>query len=355
MKKFYFPVLIVVVGCIIYFTKSAIKNSTKVAIHDTLNMPHKVTVDRIISLCKHPVPIIILGLDASERRLVGVNPAAKQSMQSNVLNKYFPGFQRLSGKVCNTAFSPNIEEIIKLKPDLVLNWSRFTEVIAQIQSFGLNVTGINYDGSDQNDRDMVNMIAKSIGREKMANSIMQWRDSTLKQIQSISNNIPSEKKPKVIFFYNYETLRVGGEKCYENFCINLVGGRNMGAGLGIDRNVNIEQVLEWDPDIILFGGWMANVNPDDIYKNPFFADLSAVRNRRVYKVPIWASNESVLIWKWMATMIQPALYHFDLRKDINASYSWQYKINLTESDIDNVLFYQSNAESALYSTLKSKN
>ena len=149
MKKLYLPVLIVVVGCIIYFTNAAINNSTKVVFQDTLYMQHKGKVDRIISLCKHPVPIIILGLDASERRLVGINPAAKQSMQSNVLNKYFPGFQRLSGRVCNTAFSPNIEEIIKLKPDLVLNWSRFTEVIAQIQSFGLNVTGINYDGSDQ--------------------------------------------------------------------------------------------------------------------------------------------------------------------------------------------------------------
>ena len=275
-------------------------------------------------------------------------------MESNVLNHYFPGFQRMSDKVCTKGFVPNIEEIIKLKPDMILTWSRFSESIAQMQGFGFNVVGINYDGSDQNDRDMVHLVANAIGREAKADSIMQMRDSTMRQIRAVSNTIPTNKKPKVIFFYNYETLCVGGEKCYENICMDLVGGRNMGAGLGVDRCVNMEQILEWDPDIILLGGWLNNTNPANIYQNPILADLSAVRNRRVFKVPLWASNESVLIWKWMAEVIQPELFEYNLREDIKASYAWQYKINLTEDDIDQVLFYPSNAESQHYTNLKRK-
>ncbi len=350
MNRLYLFAFIAIICSVIYLV-----SKTSISTPQT-DMPdrHSGPVERIISLCKHPIPIIVIGLDASDRRLVGINPAAKISMQSNILNHYFPGFQNLSDKVCTQGFVPNIEEIMGLKPDMILTWSRFPEAIAQMQGFGFNVVGINYDGSDQNDRDMVNIIAKAIGRETMADSIMQLRDSTLQQIKAIGGPVPNENKPKVIFFYNYETLNVGGERCYEHFSINVGGARNLGAGLGVGRSVNLEQIMEWNPDIILLGGWLKNTNPTDIYRNPILADLSAVRNRRVFKVPLWGSNESVLIWKWMAEVIQPALFDFNLRAEIQKSYSWQYKINLTEEDIDQVLFYHENSVSPSYTNFKGK-
>ncbi len=354
MKKFYLLIFIAVICCVIYYTSATKADPPDISTTNKQGAVHTGGVNRIISLCKHPIPMIVLGLDASERRFVGLNPIFKANMQSTVLNSYFPGIQKVSGKVCVNGFSPNMEEIIKLNPDLILNWDRFPEAIAQMESFGYNVTGINYDGSDQNDREMIHIVAKAIGREKMADSIMQWRDSTQQQIKAISDNISYSNKPKVIFLYNYETLRVGGEKCYENFCIDLVGGRNMGAGLGIDRSVNIEQILEWDPDIILFGGWIKNINPEDIYQNPILAEVSAVRNKRVIKMPNWASNESVLIWKWLAKIIHPGLFDYDLRENIRASYAWQYKIKLTEEDTDKLLHCQANTASPLYNNFKSK-
>lgn len=128
----------------------------------------------------------------------------------------------------------------------------------------------------------------------------------------------------------------------------------MGAGLGIDRCVNLEQILEWDPDVILLGGWMRTTSPGDIYQNPMLANLSAVRNRRVFKTPIWASNESVLLWEWVAEILHPDLYHFNLREDIQAIYAWQYRVSLTESDLDQVLFYPENMASSWYENFKNK-
>ncbi len=350
MKKAYIFLIVLFICGVLYLVSTTSINTPQINTPDRQRGP----VERIISLCKHPIPVIVLGLDASDRRLVGINPGAKMGLQSNILSRYFPGLQKISYKVCTNGFAPNIEEMTKLHPDMVLTWSRFPEAIAQMQGFGFNVVGINYDGSDQNDRDMVYLVARAIGREAKADSIMQIRDSTLRQMKAVSDPLLPQDKPKVIFLYNYETLCVGGERCYENFCINLAGGRNMGAGLGVDRCVNMEQILEWDPDIILIGGWLNNTNPANIYQNPMLADLSAVRNRRVYKAPIWSSNESVLIWKWMAEVIQPALFDAELRKDIADSYAWLYNINLTEDDIDQVLFYPANAGSQAYPNLKRK-
>ncbi|MFN0176536.1 MAG: ABC transporter substrate-binding protein [Saprospiraceae bacterium] len=347
MKKAYLFIFMAIICGVIYLVSTTSIDTPQ------LSMPsgHTAPAERVISLCK-PIPIIVLGLDGSDRRLVGVHPGAKVGMQSNVLNHYFPNFQHLPDNVCTQGFAPNMEEILRLKPDMVLTWSRFSEAIAQMQGFGLNVMGLHYDGSDQNDRDIVNIVAKVIGREAKADSIMKERDTLVRQIKAISDPIPTENRPKVLYFYNYQTLNVGGEKCYENFCINLAGGRNLGVGLGVGRSVNLEQILEWDPDIVLVGGWLNNTNPENIYQNPMLADLNAVRNRRVYKVPIWASNESALSWKWMAEIIQPNLFKFDLREEIHKSYAWQYKIDLSESDIDEVLFYETNAASRLYTNFK---
>jgi iron complex transport system substrate-binding protein len=354
MLRFYLLIFIVAICFIIYFVGSFTTNKvTELNLELPKYSPKKDGIGRIISISKHPIPFIVLGLDGNEKRLVGINPDSKTGMQSNILNRYFPDFQNISDKVSSRAFVPNIEEILKLKPDLILNWKRFTEANAQMQGFGFKVIGINYDGSDENDREMINIVAKAIGKEQKADNILNLRNIISQKMKLISQKIPPQKRPKVIFFYNYETLRVGGEKCYENYCINLAGGQNMAAGLGVDKSVNIEQILEWDPDIILFGGWLQNLQPDIIYKSSILANVSAIRNRRVYKMPHWASNETVLIWEWLAEIIQPKLFDFNIRKNIRELYALQYKINLTEKDIDEVLFCKTNAGSVLYKNFNS--
>ncbi len=353
MKPVYLLICIVLLCGLIFLIRPAEPLQAGVPLQDTTI--HTARINRVISLCKHPVPIVLIGLDADDKRLVGVNPEAKITMQSLVLNKYFPGFQNISGKVCSKAFVPDIEEIMKQRPDLIFQWARFGESVAKMESFGLRVVGVNYNGTEQNDREMVQMMAGAIGRQQKADSLMQWRDSALHQIQNITNSIPLTKKPKVIFFYDYGALRVGGENCYENFCITLAGGRNMGQGLGVDRAVNIEQIMEWDPDIIILGGWKKSGTPAELYQNPFLADISAVKNKRVIKMPVWASNESPLIWKWMADIIHPELFDINMQEEILSSYLWQYKISLTNEDMNQILFSKENAGSALFTKLKSKN
>ncbi|MES2797147.1 MAG: ABC transporter substrate-binding protein [Bacteroidota bacterium] len=353
MNRSHLLIFIVLICFVIYFVGSSTSNSSQLNHQPSKYSNKKDSISRIISISKHPIPFIVLGLDANEKRLIGINPDSKIGMKSNILNQYFPGFQSISDKVSTKAFVPNIEEIIRLKPDLILNWKRFSEANAQMQSFGFKVIGINYDGTDENDREMINTVATAIGKEKKANSIMQKREIIKQKMKLISDNIPQQKRPKVIFFYNYETLRVGGEKCYENYCINLAGGRNMAAGLGVDKSVNIEQILEWNPDIILFGGWLQSLKPETIYQNPILAEVSAVRNHRVFKMPHWASNETELIWEWLAEIIQPKLFQFNIRENICELYTSQYKINLTDADIDELLFSNLNNGSAFYKNLNS--
>ena len=53
--------------------------------------------------------------------------------------------------------------------------------------------------------------------------------------------------------------------------------------------VDVEQVVAWDPDVILLGNFDAAM-PEDVYRSPAWRSLSAVRSRRVYKVPSAATG-----------------------------------------------------------------
>ena len=273
-------------------------------------------------------------------------------METHVLKRFFLRFPSISSKICTKGFTPNIEEILKLNPDLVLHWERFHDTIEQMRNFGLNVLAVPYDGTEATDRALVNTIAAAIGRQEKADSMMQWREQVFRQIEAVTKILPRDKRPRVIFLYSYETFTVGGENSYEDFCINLAGGRNLGDGLGLDRSVNIEQILEWDPDVIFFGGWRAYPNPVDIYQNPLLAEVSAVKNQRVFKMPVWASNEAVLTWKWMTEILHPEAFDFKIREDIKKVYAWQYGIDLTDDDLDKMLFYEVNALSPWYTPFK---
>ncbi len=352
MKKSYLFVFVIIAFGIIYFARQVFFVTAQKIMEPVNGTKASVPLERIISLSKSPVPFVVLGLDGSDKRFVGINPGIKKTMEANVLGKYFPRFQSISSKICSEGFGPNIEEIIRLNPDLILHWRMFQSDIEQMRNFGLNVVELDYDGSDQTDRDIVNRIATAMNREVKADSIMKWRESALRKIKIISDSIPTDLRPKVIFLYSYENFTVGGERCYENFCINLTGGRNMGDGLGLDRSVDVEQILEWNPDVILFGGWRKKPNPVDIYQNPLLQEVNAIKNRRVFKMPVWASNEIVLAWKWMAEILHPEMFDFNIRTEIKSTYKWQYNVELTEEDVDEALLYDVNVLSPLYTTFK---
>ena len=74
--------------------------------------------------------------------------------------------------------------------------------------------------------------------------------------------------------------------------------------------LDVEQVLRWDPEVILLGNFDPAM-PQDIYSDPVWQNISAVRSRRVYKVPLggyrWdpPGQESPLMWHWLSDIAFP--------------------------------------------------
>lgn len=95
------------------------------------------------------------------------------------------------------------------------------------------------------------------------------------------------------------------------------------------------------------------MTPEDLYTDPRFAELKAVQNRQVYKVPLggyrWdpPSQESSLMWTWLAAVVRGESAP-GLREMIADDYEFLYNKRPDDAQLDQILQTEANKDSANY-------
>ena len=316
--------------------------------------------ERVVTI---PIPAasMFIAVDGGTDHLVGMHNLSKTAIKGRILEKFFPDAlaipSNITGKGFN--FTPNVEELLKLNPDLVFQWGHLNDdIIDPLENAGLNVALIKI-GKEAFTRKWLKIMGAVTGKEEKANQLIAWRDTVAKEIGEISKTIPDSEKPRTLYFMNYlSKLRVAGGKSYNNYYIDLAGGTNVASSLGMFAEVGIEQVLEWDPEVILLNGFEAKLSPEDLYSNDLLADVSAVKNRRVYKMPLggyrWdpPNQESPLTWLWLSMVLHPNKFKWDLAERIDASYQIMYEKGVSDVDVENILRFDMNSTAANYQIFK---
>ncbi|NLC11683.1 MAG: ABC transporter substrate-binding protein, partial [Firmicutes bacterium] len=137
--------------------------------------------------------------------------------------------------------------------------------------------------------------------------------------------------------------------------LDFVGGYNVadipfkgGGGLS---PVTLEQVLLWDPEVIIT--WSVNGEEpgflvNHIMNNTDWQSLQAVKSGRVYEAPtnvpftffgrLPAANQIIGL-KWTGQLLYPEVYDYDIREEIREFYKLFYHLELTEEQLDEILNY----------------
>lgn len=177
--------------------------------------------------------------------------------------------------------------------------------------------------------------------------------------QKLRTGLPDlgDVRPSVLYLRGAtDGLQVGGGASYNHFVTELAGGRNPAAAIAVvQATIDVEQLLAWDPEIILLGNFGAAI-PATMYGDPVLASLRAVRGRRVYKVPLggyrWdpPSHESPLMWQWVAGLVHGTGAP-GLRAAIVQEYAFLYGAEPTGTQLDAIRQLPANADSAGYADL----
>lgn len=310
---------------------------------------------RRVAAVSMPVASMIVAVDEGADHLVGMNDVSWAAMRDGILSTIYPDVLEVRHDISDW-LQPDVEAIASVDPDVVVQRSDLgAAILSPIMNRGFKVMGVTY--GTQHDADTwIKMFGAMLGKAERAQKIIDRSAFHWNEMRSVAATL-SGVPPRILYFFGFEhALQVAGPTTYNNVCFDLIGGVNAARGHegeGSRVDVSREEVRSWDPDIILLGNFDA-ATPVDVYSEKSWKDVSAVRDRRVYKVPaggyFWGppSHESSLMWRWLSKIAFPEIASGSLRDQMADDYEFLYRHTLTAEQIGSILQTEVNKNSANY-------
>lgn len=318
--------------------------------------------ERIASI---PIPMAstIISIDGGPSKLVGMNPRAKSAIMEGILGRIFPEAKDISSDITAPNFIPNVEELASTHPDLVVQWAdRGADFVDPLTNAGLTTMLISY-GTEEKTRQYQTMVAKALGKPERGEMINGWRETLAAEMRQKTKAIAAADKPKVLYLLRaMEKMTASGAKGnYNTFYIELAGGVSASADLEANGvTISPEQIAEWNPDVILLNSFEADLDTSRIYDDPILSLTKAAQEKKVYKMPLggyrWdpPNQESTLTWMWLANLLHPDIFQYDLRGEMKKIYKALYGYRLSEEGIDGILWLDKQGDAANYAQFKAK-
>ncbi|MDD4568249.1 MAG: ABC transporter substrate-binding protein, partial [Methanoculleus chikugoensis] len=211
----------------------------------------------------------------------------------------------------------NVEEILKLNPDVVIV-SYYTETgNARIEAAGVPVVRlITARAGIETLKQEFRMLGTVFGREERAERLVAYWDETLARIETKLADLP-EGERKRVYCTDLAPLSTWGRGGWGDAMIRAAGGINVAGEVDMVWGVDVspEQLVRWDPEVIYGTAITSNMkdysNPAGAFANPQFATVTAVRDGAVYPCPVgtfwWdrPAPESPLGILWLAQKLYP--------------------------------------------------
>lgn len=242
----------------------------------------------------------------------------------------------------------NTEELMAKKPDVIFMPAGDPNV-AKVKSIGIPVVQLNFTNFDQM-KETISLTAQVLGGEAplRAEKYNTYLDQTIQMISARTSTLPENKKPKVLHIESLTPLEVDGGNTIIDQWIQTAGGTNVAHEVkGNMKPVSMEQIIAWDPDVIILGANGVNgkfVSLADITGDSHWANISAVKNQKVFQNPtgcfLWDrySPEEVLQLQWAAKTLHPELFNdLDMVQITKAYYQEYLQYSLSDEDVKKIL------------------
>jgi iron complex transport system substrate-binding protein len=318
----------------------------------TVQVPDQ--VQRVVTI---PIPLasMLMAIDGGPQRLAGMHPGSRADFDYGLLGHIYPAARKTPADMVGEGFVPNVEALANGQPDLVLQWGdRSASIVDPIAALGLPVLTLHY-GDSALAASWLRLLGQAIGKAPRAEQLAQWFEGRMQQIGQQAEALPATAAPRVLYLYRAQAgLQVSGKGSSMDGDIRLAGGRNVAQEIPGFAAVSPEQLLAWDPEVILLNNFEPSLSPADIYQDARLANLSAVRNQRVYQYPHggfrWdpPSHESPLAVDWLFSVLHPEAAQPNMRQRIRDAYQLLYAYALSDAELDQLLKVKANAGSRDY-------
>lgn len=164
-------------------------------------------------------------------------------------------------------------------------------------------------------------------------------------VREVTSKVPDENKPKVLHLQSLTPLKVDGSNTIINDWINAVGGVNVAKEInGNMKEISVEQILKWNPDVIIVGANGGPADLDTLLKDSRLKNVTAIKNNRVYQNPSGAFDwdrygcEEALQIQWAAKTLYPSKFKaLDMVSETKYFYKTFLNYKLTTDETNRIL------------------
>ena len=280
-------------------------------------------------------------------KLLGLSDALSKTQKQYMDEKYWdlPVF----GKLYGSSGTLNLEEIVKVSPDIIIDIGERKSGIGADMDTVQEQTGVPVvfiEATMSTIAQAYDTLGDILGVSDTAAEQSQYIRGVLKLAADTKDRIPEAERPRVLYSQGEYGTEVNGKDSIHSEVLEFVGVTNAAdmdsiLSSGGDE-VSMEQIVLWNPEVVILA---PGSNYGEIYSDAAWAQVDAVKNRRVYEVPMGPYNwmgrppsvQRVLGILWLGNLVYPEYYDFDMTAKAKEFYKLFFHYDLSDAEARELL------------------
>ena len=321
-----------------------------------VEVPNKVTrvvIDQIPILSTY-----MAYFEGSAPYIVGYCGSFKSVISDTVLKNIAPELLESSDTVYAQS-DLNIEEIMKLNPDVILynaGNSSHAEILkaSGIPSIGFATVGASTEADPiERYEEWLKLLEQIFNEPGKTEAFVAAGDEIVADVEARITEIPQTDRPSALILWKYAdgVPQVSGQGTFGTYWMKRLGVTDKALEATGFAQASMEQIYSWDPDILFLDGpGLQPLRTEDVLSGNVdgadFSTLTAVKSGRVYNTTLGMWNwftpnpDAPLVLAWLACNTYPdAFADYPLGDTIKEYYKTWYGYDVTDDELEEILCF----------------
>lgn len=250
----------------------------------------------------------------------------------------------VTGQFYGGGSTVNYENIAAAAPDIIIDIGEAKEGIAEdmdeLQE-KCGVPAIFIEAGISTMADAYETLGQVTGAAEQAAACVDYIRETLDDSERFSALIPEGARKRVLYAQGEFGTEVLGEGSIHAEVLEYAAADNI-AKLSVlpskgGNVVSMEQIFLWDPEVLILS---PEANYDEIFEDPLWSEVRAVRTGEVYEVPNGPYNwmdrppsvQRILTVKWLGNLLYPEVFNYDMAAEAQKFYHLFFHYELSEDE-----------------------
>lgn len=313
-----------------------------------VEVPPASRIKRVVIITP-PVTSVLLDVVPDKEAIVGLSPKAFAFSNAAAMAKLFPEYAGVDATFVGDDFSIDTEALLQLDPDVIFYYG-------EVQRKGLSNVGlpaVNLYPAKLTDPEDVTvawdgLLRDIFGADPDEGLKAEWKRSDQKAEGLLAGRTGEKKRALCVFSNVGGSLMVSGSSSFDSYAqsfFDKAGLVNVAADVEGTAEVDMEQVYEWDPDMIfVFHNAPAKAFLANAIEGQDWSLLDAWRGKAIYDIPQTAYSwgapcaDSPMMPLWLISKAYPDLMgEEDFRAELADYYERVHHVELDDADVSSIL------------------